>query len=201
MKGSNSGKSVKKQAGKDPWGAQGRKRREAEMARANAKKRTEQARTGKAQVARADKDKAKAGTKAGTAPGAARNKNDARGRSRSAQPETPRTRRRIAVAMLVLMALAIVGYILSGPLLRNFDASAEIKAKQVEFEKEQAKTEDLHNRKAQANDMKFLEEEARRIGYVLPGEIPVIVVEDAQPQSTDGDPAQSTDSPTENSNP
>jgi hypothetical protein len=203
MKGSNSGKSVKKQAGKDPWGAQGRKRREAEMARANARKRTEQAKTGKAAVAKADKDKDKARVraKAGTDPGAARNRSDARGRSRSAQPETPRTRRRIAVAMLVLMALAIVGYILSGPLLRNLDASAEIKAKQVEFEKEQAKTEDLLNRKAQANDIKFLEEEARRIGYVLPGEIPVIVVEDAPPQSTDGDPAQPPDSPTANPNP
>ena len=200
MKGSNSKKSVKKQAGKDPWGAQGRKRREAEMARANAKKRTEQAKAGKAKAT----------------PSAARDKQEGRGRSRSPQPqpetsrgsharktrnEAENPRRKILVGLLVLMALLIVGYILSGPITRNIDASSEIKAKQLEAEKEHAKTEDLNVRKAQANDIKYLEEEARRIGYVLPGEIPVIVVEEGQPASSGDDAQQSPDNSTTNSNP
>ncbi len=105
------------------------------------------------------------------------------------------------IGLLVLMALAIVGYILSGPLLRNLDASAETQAKQLEFEKEQARTQDLRERKAQANDLSYLEEEARRIGYVLPGEIPVIVVEEVPPETTDGDPAQATEDSTSNPNP
>lgn len=201
MKATNSKKSVKKQAGKDPWGAQGRKRREAEMARANARKKTEQAKAGKAKAA----------------PSAARDKQDGCGRSRSPQAETPRgshardarearnqavnPRRKIMMGLLVLIALVIVGYILSGPIMRNIDASKEIKAKQLEAEKERAKTEDLSLRKAQANDMKFLEEEARRIGYVLPGEIPVIVVEEGRPASSDDNAQQTPDNPTTNSNP
>lgn len=100
------------------------------------------------------------------------------------------TARKVQLGLLVLVALLIVGFLLTAPVMRNIEASEKIDVKQAELEKEQAKTEDLRLRQELANDLGFLEEEARRIGYVLPGEVPVIMVEEEVP----AEPAVSADS-------
>ena len=185
MKVSTSGKDVKKQAGRDPWGAKSGKKREAEMKRARAAKRvTPVPGTDPAGKKAAGKRPAPTATKPSPAP--ARDKTTPARRGRPSQPHSGREkaratnpRRRITLFLLTLAALVIVGVVLAGPIMRNIDASRETRAKQAELEREHAITEDLETRKAEANDIEFLEEEARRIGYVLPGEIPVVVVEEA----------------------
>ena len=92
-----------------------------------------------------------------------------------------------------------MGVVLASPIMRNIDAARQTNAKQAELEREQAATENLETRKAEANDIKFLEEEARRIGYVLPGEIPVVVVEEAI-QEQEQAAAEAGSAPAENGN-
>lgn len=180
MKGSGSGEKVKKQAGKDPWGAKDRKKREAERKRAQVRKSA--ANAGTPGKSHAGTSPAKAvSRKGGTAKTRAphpqpRDQRRAHAREERARPET--RRRKVTLGLLMLAALAITGVVLAGPVMRNVDAAKQIDAKQAEFEREQAVTQDLESRKANANDLKFLEQEARRIGYVLPGEIPVVVVEE-----------------------
>ena len=192
MKRSKSVKRVKKQAGKDPWGARDRKKREAEKPRVPAKKeraRADAAKTSPGNRSRAPRPEASTNSHARKAGSSAGSKARSRAEGKARNP-----RRGKSLALLIFLALVIVGLLLTGPIMRNLDASTEIKAKQAEFEKEREKAEDLRNRKARANDMGFLEEEARRIGYVLPGEIPVIVVEEkAEPSGPDQ--AQPTTNP------
>jgi cell division protein FtsB len=138
-------------------------------------------------------------------PAPARGKGAPAHRGRPAQPQRqsprkahPNPRRRITLSLLTLAALVIVGVVLAGPIMRNIDASRETRAKQAELEKEHAITEDLETRKAEANDIEFLEEEARRIGYVLPGEIPVVVVEEAIQEQEQAAALENGGTPAEN---
>jgi cell division protein FtsB len=204
MKGSTSGKDVKKQAGRDPWGAKERKKREAGKKRARAAQRVAPAPTaapaakaGKAARPAVQSARPAKPAKDTSATATQRKPHSSRDKARTANP-----RRRVTRSLLTLAALIIVGVVLAGPVMRNLDASREIRAKQAELEREKAVTEDLETRKAEANDIGFLEKEARRIGYVLPGEIPVVVVEEAVQEqaaaagSGNGtDPAGSTPQP------
>ncbi len=184
MKRSSSGKDAKKQAGRDPWGAKKLKERQGRGAgkrRARAAQRVSLV-SANAPAAKPERGAGPASRRTGPAGRAvpasvAAGRRKPRSSGEKARAANPR--RRVTLSLLALAALVIVGVVLAGPVMRNLDASREIRARQTELEREKAVTRDLETRKAEANDLGFLEEEARRIGYVLPGEIPVVVVEEA----------------------
>ncbi len=98
-----------------------------------------------------------------------------------------RRRRRRQVIFLVLVALIIVTLVLVNPVLRYIKSSEELREKEMELKREKEKTAQLEERKAQASDLDFLEREARRLGFVKPGEIPVKVVEENLSESGGGE--------------
>jgi cell division protein FtsB len=65
-------------------------------------------------------------------------------------------------------------------LLRYLDSRRELREAEEELREEEAATRFLEERKERAMSDGFLEEEARKMGYVKPGEIPIIVPEGAE---------------------
>lgn len=88
-----------------------------------------------------------------------------------------RRRRRSITVFLLLLCLGIAAYVLSTPLLRYLDSRRELREAEEELREEEAATRFLEERKERAMSDGFLEEEARKMGYVKPGEIPIIVPE------------------------
>lgn len=100
-----------------------------------------------------------------------------RRKSRPAVTPAARRRRKLAIA-LAFLALMVVALLLMEPVMRNLRASRELKAKEQELERERARTEALQERVKEASDPSFLEEAARKLGYVKPGEIPIFIAEE-----------------------
>ena len=91
-----------------------------------------------------------------------------------------RRRRRIAFAVLTLMAAGLVTYILLGPVTRLLDSRSDLAKAEAQLAEEKASTQELEERKAWDLTDRFVEWEARRMGYVKPGEIPIIVLDEEE---------------------
>jgi|GEM_PF-3213038 len=82
--------------------------------------------------------------------------------------------------LLAVLALAVVSLVLAGPVKRNLQASSELRARQQELEAERQETRELQERRDRALQTDFVIEQARRLGYVMRGEVPVIVVREGE---------------------
>lgn len=91
-----------------------------------------------------------------------------------------RRRRRLAVLLFVLAAAGLVTYLLLGPILRNIDSRRNLAEIENELEMERAKTRELEERMETAQSKEYVEDEARGMNYVKPGEIPIIVLDDEE---------------------
>ncbi len=164
-------KKLKRQAGKDPWGSAARG---CEKPTAEAKgmllppKRGSSARTKPA-------NGKQAGGKVRALPVKPSPSEDPSGDRR-----TKRHHRRRRLAVLAVLALIVASLVLAGPLKRNLQASSELGARRQELEVEKEKTRELQERRDRALQADFIVRQARRLGYVLRGEIPVILVRESK---------------------
>ncbi len=98
-----------------------------------------------------------------------------------------RFRRRTVLAFILASVIFLVVMLGVKPLLQMRSSNQEVKAREARLAAERAKTQELEDKKQQAGSAEMIEEEARRLGYVMPGEIPIVILE---PTSTE--PAQSS---------
>jgi cell division protein FtsB len=91
-----------------------------------------------------------------------------------------RRRRRLAAFFFVLAAAGLVTYLLLGPILRNIDSRRNLTEIENKLEMERAKTRELQERMETAQSKEYVEDEARGMNYVKPGEIPIIVLDDEE---------------------
>lgn len=84
------------------------------------------------------------------------------------------------LVLLIVLALAVVFLVLAGPIKRNLQASSELRTYQRELEAERQETRELEERRDRAQQTDYLIKQARRLGYVMRGEIPVIVVREEE---------------------
>lgn len=97
-----------------------------------------------------------------------------------------RASRRRALALLALfLALALAAAVLYRPVARYLESRGELSRTETRLAEEKALTEELEERRARALSDKYVEGEARRMGYVKPGEIPLIVLDDKDTSTTD----------------
>ncbi|MDY6794422.1 MAG: septum formation initiator family protein [Actinomycetota bacterium] len=89
-----------------------------------------------------------------------------------------RRRRRVVAVFLVLAAAGLITYLMLGPVTRNIESSNNLDELEAELEEERARTSELESRESNALTDEYVEEEARKMGYVKPGEIPIIVLDD-----------------------
>ena len=99
-----------------------------------------------------------------------------------------RRRRRLAVLLFVLVTAGVVTYLLLGPILRNIDSRRNLAELEDELEMEQARTRELQERMETAQSKEYVEDEARGMNYVKPGEIPIVVLDDEE--ASDEEPAE-----------
>ena len=101
-------------------------------------------------------------------------------KKRKAVSPRVRRRRRLAVLLFVLVTAGVVTYLLLGPILRNVDSHRNLVELEDELEMERAKTRELQERMETAQSKEYVEDEARGMNYVKPGEIPIIVLDDEE---------------------
>jgi cell division protein FtsB len=95
-----------------------------------------------------------------------------------------RRRRRLAAAVLALLAAGLIAYLLTGPIMRTIESRRVLSRTESELEQEKNLTQALQERKDRALTIDFVEEEARKMGYVKPGEIPIIVLGEEEEEHT-----------------
>ena len=111
---------------------------------------------------------------------------------RPAPTRRVKIRRRVALAVLVLMAAGLITYVLLGPVTRLIDSRNNLARAEDQLAEEKSRTEALEERQAWDLTDRFVEWEARKMGYVKPGEIPIIVLDEEEehtPESTPASPA------------
>ncbi len=93
-----------------------------------------------------------------------------------------RFRRRIVFAFILSSVIFLTVMLGVKPLWQMHSSNQEVKAREARLEQEREKTASLEEKKQQAGDPLLIEEEARKLGYVMPGEIPIVILE---PPATD----------------
>jgi len=92
---------------------------------------------------------------------------------------------------MLLAAVGLVTYLLLGPILRNMESRRNLVELENELEAERAETRELEGRKERAQSKEYVENEAREMNYVKPGEIPIVVLDDQETPGTETEvPAQ-----------
>ena len=89
-------------------------------------------------------------------------------------------RRRLALVLFMLAAAGLVTYLLLGPIMRNMESRRNLAEMEEELEAERAKTTELQERMEMAQSEEYIEDEARGMNYVKPGEIPIVVLDDEE---------------------
>ena len=97
-----------------------------------------------------------------------------------------RKKRRAAVLVAVLIALGLIAAVLYRPVTRVVESRRSLLRAEERLAEEKAKTRELEERLERDLSEEYVEGEARRMGYVKPGEIPLIVLDDKDRASGDG---------------
>lgn len=107
---------------------------------------------------------------------------------RQVSPER-RKKRRAAVLVAVLMALGLIAAVLYRPVTQALDSRRTLARAEDKLAEERARTQELEERKERDLGEDYVEGEARKMGYVKPGEIPLIVLDekDGDEQNEKGD--------------
>jgi len=104
------------------------------------------------------------------------------GARRERKDRTSRGRRAVALLGLIL-ALALMAAVLYRPVTHYLESRRELARAEAQLDAERALTRDLEERRERASSEDYVEGEARRMGYVKPGEIPLIVLDDVEKAS------------------
>ncbi|MBC7231065.1 MAG: septum formation initiator family protein [Actinobacteria bacterium] len=88
-----------------------------------------------------------------------------------------RRRRRLLMAFLLLVCLGIVALFLRAPVTRLVESRRNLAATEARLAEEEEITRTLEERRARDLTDRYVEGEARRMGYVKPGEIPVVILD------------------------
>jgi len=99
-----------------------------------------------------------------------------------------RFRRRLVFGFILSAVIFLILMIGVKPLLQMRSSNQQVKAREARLQAEREKTAELEDKKQQASNPELIEEEARKLGYVMPGEIPIVILEPPakkQTQSTD----------------
>jgi cell division protein FtsB len=92
-------------------------------------------------------------------------------------PGKVKRRRRVVMAVLVVLAAGLITYILLGPVTRVIESRRNLSQTETQLAEERSRTLALEERKALDMTDRFVEMEAREMGYVKPGEIPIVVLD------------------------
>ncbi|MDI6873077.1 MAG: septum formation initiator family protein [Actinomycetota bacterium] len=96
-----------------------------------------------------------------------------------------RSPRRRAVALVGLfLALALAAAVLYRPMARYLESRNELARSEAQLAEERALTRELEERRDRASSDEYVEGEARRMGYVKPGEVPLIILDDMEDTET-----------------
>lgn len=82
----------------------------------------------------------------------------------------PRVRPRRARALLPLAALVVIAFLYYQPLTSYLDAKREVSVRQGQVERLRRQRAELELRLEQSRSLEVLAREARRVGYIRPGE-------------------------------
>ncbi len=99
-------------------------------------------------------------------------------------PGRVKRRRRIAGAVLAILAVGLIVYVLIGPVTRVIDSRRNLSRVEAQLAEERSRTAVLEERKSWGMTDTFVEWEAREMGYVKPGEIPIIVLDYHEQEET-----------------
>ncbi|MBC7253590.1 MAG: septum formation initiator family protein [Actinobacteria bacterium] len=91
--------------------------------------------------------------------------------------------RRVVALLGLLLALALMAAVLYRPVTHYLESRRELARAEAQLEAERSLTRDLEERRDRASSEEYVEGEARRMGYVKPGEIPLIVFDDVEEAS------------------
>lgn len=80
----------------------------------------------------------------------------------------------------LILVLALAALVLYRPVARYLESGKELARAEAQLAGEQALTRELEARRDQAASEDYVEGEARRMGYVKPGEIPLVVLDDPE---------------------
>ena len=102
---------------------------------------------------------------------------------------TPRAgkRRRAFALLAVIISLGLIAAVLYRPVTRLVESRNSLLRAEERLAEERAKTQELEERLERDLSEEYVEGEARRMGYVKPGEIPLIVLDDKDGAPGEGD--------------
>lgn len=92
-------------------------------------------------------------------------------------PPHVRRRHRLFTAFAVIACAAIVALVLKGPVTRLVESRRNLSATQARLAEEEEVTRSLQERRDRDLTDRYVEMEARKMGYVKPGEIPIVVMD------------------------
>jgi cell division protein FtsB len=105
-------------------------------------------------------------------------------------PVRVKRRRRVIGAVLAVLAAGLIVYILLGPVTRVIESRRNLSQVETQLKEEQSRTAALEERRAWDMTETFVEWEARKMGYVKPGEIPIIVLDYREEEATSDSTAE-----------
>lgn len=88
-----------------------------------------------------------------------------------------RFRRRLVFTFILGVVIFLTVMLGVKPLLQMRSSNQQEKAREARVQAEREKTAELEDRKQQGSNPELIEEEARKLGYVMPGEIPIVILE------------------------
>ncbi len=101
-----------------------------------------------------------------------------------------RFRRRLVFTFILSAVIFLILMLGVKPLLQMRSSNQQVKAREARLQAEREKTAELEDKKQQASNPELIEEEARKLGYVMPGEIPIVILEPpATGQTQSADPS------------
>jgi hypothetical protein len=92
-------------------------------------------------------------------------------------------------AVLVVVAVGLITYVLLGPVTRVIESRRNLAQAESTLAEERSRTLVLEERKAWDMTERFVEWEARKMGYVKLGEIPIIVLDHQEEEAVSNDTA------------
>lgn len=95
-------------------------------------------------------------------------------------------RRRTIAIIASIIALGLVATVLYRPVMRVLESRRSLARAEEKLAEEKAKTQELEERLQRDLSEEYVEGEARRMGYVMPGEIPLIVLDEKEGASQEG---------------
>ncbi len=115
-------------------------------------------------------------------------------RKRESALRRSKKRRRLAAVVAFLLAIALAAAVLYGPFTRYLSSRRELGRAESLLAEETEATRALLERRERALSEEYVEGEARKMGYVKPGEIPLIVLDRLDPYAdqTERDPSEAS---------